>query len=103
MIRVSPSQVIHELSTDEEPAVEEKAFSPGKAAARRLAAERRLRQFAAASRRTKREKIETGETAPPLIEPFTELPKAEMLRLSLTVTQNLRGGKFKPSIAESVT
>nr|CDJ85047.1 EF hand domain containing protein [Haemonchus contortus] len=103
MIRVSPSQVIHELSTDEEPAVEEKAISPWKAAQRRLAAERRLKQFAAASRRTKREKIETGETAPPLIEPFTELPKAEMLRLSLTVTQNLRGGKFKPSIAESVT
>ncbi|KAK5973720.1 hypothetical protein GCK32_015276 [Trichostrongylus colubriformis] len=66
-----------------------------------MSPERRRRYFGSVSRRTKREKIETLETAPPVIA-SEELPKELMAKISQKAASH-HGGIVKPSIPESVT
>ncbi|WKX99863.1 hypothetical protein Q1695_014609 [Nippostrongylus brasiliensis] len=93
MIRVAPSRVMHELSVDDEPLVEEKSFDVEK-----TSPIRNMRIVRGSVSRVKRE----DDTAAPLVAP-KEVPKNEQLKKLSSIQNNLSGGGRAPSIDLSVT
>ncbi|WKX99864.1 hypothetical protein Q1695_014609 [Nippostrongylus brasiliensis] len=100
MIRVAPSRVMHELSVDDEPLVEEKSFDVEKTSPIRFEVLRRgnMRIVRGSVSRVKRE----DDTAAPLVAP-KEVPKNEQLKKLSSIQNNLSGGGRAPSIDLSVT